>query len=161
MIHKYRLPALISCSLSHNYDNLRLNKRGLSSYSTFTSTEYTGFWSVLSRTPIWSVTREYYAVTETSVSYKKPIPPVKNGDSTETMISSRNPFKKKTRFRQGTLIFQRNPKLLYLISNRHSKIFQSHVNFQIKFRAKAAHRLIFGCFSSTLCIHILFSYQGL
>jgi len=75
MIHKHGPPLLISCSISHRH--LRLNKRGLSPYSTFTSTEYTGFRSVLSRNPVWPVTRENYAVTKTSVSYKKPIPALK------------------------------------------------------------------------------------
>jgi hypothetical protein len=50
MIHKHRPPLLISCSISHRH--LRLNKRGLSPCSTFTSTEYTGFRSALSRNPV-------------------------------------------------------------------------------------------------------------
>jgi len=50
---------------------------------------------------------------------------------------------KKTWFHQGPLFFQRYLKLLYLIPNRHPEIFQCHVSFPSKVKAKAVHLLTF------------------
>jgi hypothetical protein len=77
---------------------------------------------------------------------KSQSPPVKNGASTETMISYQNPFFNKTWFRQEAPFFRRNPQLLHLIPNRHSETFRSHVSFPSKVRANAGYTLIFWLF---------------